>query len=52
MTVVAVVVVNNAVVEANEKPGINVLQCLNGGMRAKIEEKYREILTGYGSKHA
>jgi hypothetical protein len=32
------------IVEANELPGINVLQCLNGGIRFKIKEKYSEIM--------
>lgn len=38
------------IVEANENPGINVLQCLNGGMRSKVQEKYVQILGKNGSK--
>ena len=38
------------IVEANEKPGINVLQSLNGGIRSIVQEKYDQILGKNGSK--
>ncbi|MBN1186919.1 MAG: hypothetical protein JXB49_31875, partial [Bacteroidales bacterium] len=38
------------IVEANENPGISVLQSLNGGIRSIVQEKYDQILRKNGSK--
>lgn len=35
------------VVEANENPGINVLQCFGGGIRKRVQETYGELRTKY-----
>jgi len=34
------------IIEANEKPGMNVAQALNGGLRQKIVERADKILKG------
>ncbi len=35
------------IVEANENPGINVLQCFEGGIRRRVKETYRELKRKY-----
>lgn len=38
------------IVEANEFPGINVLQCFDGGIRKRFLDKYNEVIKYYGPK--
>lgn len=32
------------IVEVNEKPGMNVVQCFDGGLRSRITERYKQII--------